>query len=650
DRTSDDVGRVARDPRTAVRRRLQPGAVAGGGLGRGRAPDAGGGRQRRQPGDLQLGAARAAGGDLGVRLAGPRRRGAARRGGGGRPGHRHGVPAAVVLPRPPREPAGDRGRQAAVVGEPAGVLPQLHGLPRRRRAAGGGDRRALRGAPGRAHVARQQRVRLPRLALLLRHQRRRLPHLAARAVRRPRCAERRVGDGLLEPALRRLGGGPAAARLTDLAQPHPAAGLVALQLGRAAGAVPLGARRGAGAQRPADHHELHGLALQAPGLLRLGPGGRSRLQRPLRHRRGPRAGGGARAVGRPHPRARPAGAVAAHGELHQRGQLAAAQPGQDAGTAPSPRAQPRRPGRRRDHVLPVAGLPRRSGEVPLGDGAARRDRHQGVARGRRPGRRAGGPGRRGGHPGGRLGRAALGLRGVVGRRAGQPPHGGRHLPGSPAAGVRGPVAQGGDRRRRAPRGRPRAVRPAPRAEPVPAHRRRGRGPRRARPRRWIAGRRALQRDRRRERPRAPRGLSGCPARGPGRAGRGVLPAGRRAGARPVRRRSGTHLVRAAAPGRGRGGADVGRRAAARDAGRHPAPARRRHGLVRRDDAGRRLARRAARGRARTGGDHPGRRRAGGGRGRPPRGPAVRAQPHLGGGDRLRRARPGWRRCRGRGGM
>ena len=55
----------------------------------------------------------------------------------------------------------------------------------------------------------------------------------------------------------------------------------------------------------------------------------------------------------------------------------AKQPGPDAPQQPRARG----PRLRRRHVLPVARLPGRRREVPLGDGAARRDRHEGLARG-----------------------------------------------------------------------------------------------------------------------------------------------------------------------------------------------------------------------------------------------------------------------------
>ena len=85
-----------------------------------------------------------------------------------------------------------------------------------------------------------------------------LPRLAARALRRPRRAQRRLGHGVLEPALHRLGPGAAAAPDPDVRQPDPAARLHAVPVGRAAGLLPRGAG-GAGRplpRRPGDD-ELH---------------------------------------------------------------------------------------------------------------------------------------------------------------------------------------------------------------------------------------------------------------------------------------------------------------------------------------------------------------------------------------------------------
>ena len=188
-------------------------------------------------------------------------------------------------------------------------------------------------------MARQQRVRLPRRAVLLRRQRRGLPRLAAAPLRRPRRAQRRLGDRLLEPALRRLGGGPAAPGVADLAQPHAAARLVALQLRRAArrstapSATPS-ARTATCRSRPTSWPRGSSRSTTSPGAARstssrttttcIGEDPAPEVELALSADLTARAGA--------------AGAVAAHGDLHQRGQLAAAQPGQDAGRAAPARA------------------------------------------------------------------------------------------------------------------------------------------------------------------------------------------------------------------------------------------------------------------------------------------------------------------------
>ena len=123
--------------------------------------------------------------------------------------------------------------------------------------------------------------------------------------------------------------------------------------------------------RHAGHHQLHGDELPVRRPVGLGARGRHRLERPLPHggaRRPPRAAGPGR---RPHPLARRRPAVDPHGALHLGRQLAAAQHRQ----APR-RAAPQLPDAPRARcgrgsVLPVAGLPLRRREVPLGDAAAR---------------------------------------------------------------------------------------------------------------------------------------------------------------------------------------------------------------------------------------------------------------------------------------
>ncbi len=213
----------------------------------------------------------------------------------------------------------------------------------------------------------------------------------------------------------------------SFAQPHPGPGLPPVQLGRAARLLP-GRARGAPPDHPrqARDHELHaagsfdGLDYQRPGLAEQdlvsndhyligeGPGQRT-LDLVARRR--------------PDPLARPRRAVAADGALHV------------ARSTGSPGTWPRRPGSSAAtawRTWPVArtarcsssGAPsaRGCGEVPLGDGAARRHRHEDLARGGRARRR---PARA------RRGRRQPG-RGATSRSSGLPRAAGRRTPGGPA--------------------------------------------------------------------------------------------------------------------------------------------------------------------------------------------------------------------------
>ncbi len=160
----------------------------------------------------------------------------------------------------------------------------------------------------------------------------------------------------------------------------PTARLPALLERRVPGVLPRRARHPAPAQpRRAGHHELHDRQLQGHRLLAVGTRGRRGRQRPLpagRAGRQPHRPGDGRG---PDPLGRRRATVAAHGALHQRGQLAAPQPRQGARRAAPQQLRPHRPRRRRGAVLPVAGLAVRRREVPLGDAAARRHRHPGLA-------------------------------------------------------------------------------------------------------------------------------------------------------------------------------------------------------------------------------------------------------------------------------
>ena len=129
---------------------------------------------------------------------------------------------------------------------------------RRRCGSPSSSRAATASHPALAMWHVEQRVRLPRARLLLRDLRRGLPRLAARALRRDRGAEPRVGHGVLGPALRRLGRDRAAAPDAHLRQPDPGARLGAVLVGRAARLLRGRARRArrAGARNPRDD-ELH---------------------------------------------------------------------------------------------------------------------------------------------------------------------------------------------------------------------------------------------------------------------------------------------------------------------------------------------------------------------------------------------------------
>lgn len=221
--------RPARPSATRLRGRLQPRAVAAGGVAGGRTADAGGRRHDGVARHLRLVPDRAPAGHVRLGMARPGHRDAARGRDRGGPGDADRGAARLVLPGPPRGTARHPG------GRPPGLrLTRCH-LPLRPRLPGrrGDDhhpaRRTLRQPPGRRAVARPQRVRRPRAHLLLRHLRRRLPGVAAGAVRQHGQAQRRLGCRLLGPALRRLGRDHPAPRHPHRRQPRPATGLPALR-------------------------------------------------------------------------------------------------------------------------------------------------------------------------------------------------------------------------------------------------------------------------------------------------------------------------------------------------------------------------------------------------------------------------------------
>ena len=166
-------------------------------------------------------------------------------------------------------------------------------------------RGALPRPPRPRDVARLQRVRVPQPAVLLRRVRAPLPHLAAPALRGARRAQRRVGHGLLEPALHRLGARSCPPRRsttfnnpTHVLDYKRFSSDALLEHMRAERAVLDELSPGV----PVDD-ELHDpRPLPPPRLHPVDPHGRRRQHRPL-HRRLPQAPARrARLQRRPHPR------------------------------------------------------------------------------------------------------------------------------------------------------------------------------------------------------------------------------------------------------------------------------------------------------------------------------------------------------------
>ena len=193
-----------------------------------------------------------------------------------------------------------------------------------------GPGRAVRDHPALRHVARRQRVRLPRRTLLLRRLRRGVPRLAPRPLRdltrlnaawgtRSGRSVHRVGGGRLPPR-------------SDPDVPNPArcwtsAGSAPTSCSTATG--PSGRCAGGEPRHAVTTNFMAGLHWDVDywrWAAERGPG----LHRPLPRRRRPRAAHRPGLRRRHHPRPRRRRPVAADGALHRRGQLAAAQPRQDA--------------------------------------------------------------------------------------------------------------------------------------------------------------------------------------------------------------------------------------------------------------------------------------------------------------------------------
>ena len=243
----------------ALRRRLQPRAVARGALARGRRADARGGRHHGEPRHLLVGAHPASRGRVRLRMARPRHRPAARGRHRRRPRHGHGLAAPVGERRVSRAPPAGRGRGRLLAGQSPAVRAVVARLPPARGRARDGDRRAVCAASGRRHVARQQRVRLPPEHGLLGCRARCVPALAGRSLRHGRRAQRRLGHELLVAALPVVRRGVPAAQGALQPEPGPDARLPPVHERHAARVLPDGARPPPRRRGDAtDHDELHG--------------------------------------------------------------------------------------------------------------------------------------------------------------------------------------------------------------------------------------------------------------------------------------------------------------------------------------------------------------------------------------------------------
>lgn len=321
-----------RRARPRLRMRLQPRAVGSQRLARRRAAHAAGRHRTRGDQHLRLVVDQPRSGGLGFQRTRRDHRAAARGGDPHQSRHRHRVSCSLAHRPPPRDPPGRRRRHGLPPGRSSGLLPEFPALPGLRRRGRHPRRRALREPPRRVALACVERTGLPQRALLLRHERRGVPRLAARPLRRHRSAQPRLGHDVLEPALLRLrrraraGAGPVAA------QPRPDPRLPAVQLRRAARALPRRGRDPARAQRGAGHDQLHGhRAHPQPRLLDVGGRDGSDRQRPLSRPPPRRCTRRTLVRRRPHPRPRAGRAVAADGDLDRRRELAALQPRQGPG-------------------------------------------------------------------------------------------------------------------------------------------------------------------------------------------------------------------------------------------------------------------------------------------------------------------------------
>src|SRR5579885_1455759 len=191
--------------------------------------------------------------------------------------------------------------------------------------------------------------------------RRDLPRLAAGSLSVAGGTEYSLGDNLLEPALLRVGGRPAAARYPRAEQPRADAGLLAFYVRFAAGL--LSARGRDSAPRDAccaADHEFYGRA-QADRLLRLGAAPGYHLDRSVS--RADHAHLGNRAHARPDALAQGRAAAPGDGASAEPGQLDGAESAEATWCAAFAEHAGGRAWRRRSIVFPMAAIRGRGGDV-----------------------------------------------------------------------------------------------------------------------------------------------------------------------------------------------------------------------------------------------------------------------------------------------
>ena len=300
-----------------------------------------------------------------------------------RPRRRHGSPHAhpEMLPM-------TRRRHPAVAGRPAGLLPELAGLPRARRCAlcrGMAERYAAHPALRLWHVGNE--LRLPQRAVLLRRERGGVPGLAARAVRRRRAPSTmpggpRSGPSATPTSTRSCRRGP----LTAFANPTQQLDFRRFSSDELLANF-VAERDVLHELSPGDpgHHQLHGhRALPRHGLLARG---RARsTSSPTTTTSSPPTRRATRELAFCADLTRGLAGGGPWLLMEQSPSAVNWQPRNIAASARGAAAQQppaRRPRRRRRSCSSSGGPPGGRGEVPRRAGAARRHRHPGLARGRR---------------------------------------------------------------------------------------------------------------------------------------------------------------------------------------------------------------------------------------------------------------------------